>query len=124
MNSFNFTGNLGGDAEVRYTQKGTAITNFSVASTSGWGDNKTTTWVRCVMWGDRGVKVAPLLTKGQQVAVSGEISLKEWEKDGVKRASLECKVIDLTLISKQRKESEPVAQKPVEDDDFDEDLPF
>lgn len=102
MNSFNFTGNLGNDCEQRYSQNGDPITSFSVAVKSGYGDKAVTTWVRCTMFGKRGEAVAPYLTKGQLVGVSGEFAAREWtDKEGMKRTSIEVRVVDLTLLGKR-----------------------
>jgi len=40
MNSWNFTGNLGGDAELRFTKSGTEVLQFTVATTAGYGERK------------------------------------------------------------------------------------
>ena len=111
MNVWTFTGNVGNDAEIRATQAGTQITNYSVAVTSGFGDKQVTTWVRCNHWGDRGAKVAPYILKGGKVAVSGEVSLREWEKDGVTRTSLEVRVNDVTLLG-SKADSTPASHTP------------
>ena len=47
-------GNVGRDGEVRTTQSGKVNCSWSVAVDTGFGQNKTTTWVRCTMWGERG----------------------------------------------------------------------
>ena len=99
MNNWDFTGNLGRDAESRYLPNGDPVVNFSVAVKSGYGDKEKTTWAKCAMWGKRGEAVAPYLNKGQLVGVSGEITLREYtDKDGAVRASLEVRVNDLTLL--------------------------
>lgn len=99
MNVWNFTGNLGKDSEVKYTQSGTAICSFSVAVKSGYGDNEKTTWVNCVLFGKRAEgKLPEYLIKGAQVAISGECFLDEWEKDGVKNKALKVTVDKLDLI--------------------------
>ena len=99
MNVWNFTGNLGNDAETRYTPSGDAAVTFNVAVKSGFGDKATTTWARCVIFGKRGDAVAPFLIKGTQVGISGEASLREWQdKEGLKRSTLEVRVNDLTLL--------------------------
>lgn len=54
MNNWNFTGNLGKDAEQRYTPGGDVVVQFSVAIKSGYGDKAQTTWARCSLWGKRG----------------------------------------------------------------------
>lgn len=101
MNVLNFTGHIGSDAEIRYTAAGKPITSFSVALTSGYGDKKATTWMRCTIFGERGPKLQPYLLKGALVGVSGEFSAREWEnKDGVTKTSCEVNVNDVTLLSK------------------------
>ena len=102
MNSWNFTGNLGADAEQRVTPSGEPVVSFSVGVKAGFGDRATTTWARCQMWGKRGPAVAEYLRKGQLVGVSGEASLREYDKkDGSKGASLEVRVNDLTLLGRR-----------------------
>lgn len=101
MNVWSFTGNLGADSESRFTPGGDAVVSFSVGVKSGYGDKATTTWARCQMWGKRGESVAPYLTKGQLVGVSGEVSLREYESQGSKRFSLDVRVNDLTLLGKR-----------------------
>lgn len=99
MNSLNFTGGLGRDCETRFTAKGDAITSFSVALSSGYGENKLTTWLNCSIFGKRGESLAPYLLKGAQVAISGEFSARPYtSKAGDEKLSLEVRVNDVTLI--------------------------
>ncbi|WP_394436738.1 single-stranded DNA-binding protein [Sphingobium naphthae] len=79
MQIVNIAGNLGKDAEFKTTQGGDPFCRFSVAVTTGWGDRKATTWWDVTRWGKNAEKLAPLLTKGTKVAVSGEISTREHE---------------------------------------------
>lgn len=110
MNVFSFTGRIGKDCVTKYTQSGDAITNFTAAFDSGYGDKKVTTWVNCAMWGKRGEAVAPYLLKGSQIAVSGELTNREYtDKEGNKRHSLDVRVNDLTLIG-----GKPDGQRPRE----------
>ena len=69
------TGNLGKDAEMRFTPTGTAILNFSLPIDIGFGEKKETMWVRCAMFGDRAQKLAEHLTKGKGVQVVGEFRM-------------------------------------------------
>lgn len=99
MNSLNFTGGLGRDAETRFTPSGDAITSFSVALTSGYGEKKITTWLNCSLFGKRGDSLAPYLKKGAQVAISGEFTARPYTtKEGIEKLSLDVRVNDLTLI--------------------------
>ena len=135
MNQLNFVGNLGNDAEVRYTADGKSITSWSVALKSGFGKSEKTNWVRCSMFGDRGTKVSMYLTKGAQVAVSGELSLNEYtNKQGETKANLECNVSNITLLGKRelneaREQSKANGYQPQKEDVADltqveEDIPF
>lgn len=142
MNNWNFTGNLGKDAESRYTPSGDAVVQFSVGIKSGYGDKATTTWARCAMWGKRGEAVAQYLTKGQLVGISGEVTLREFtDKDGQKRSALEVRVNDLTLLGSKRdgeqsaprnesalaqnqQRSGPTPQSEGSFSDFEDDAPF
>ena len=140
MNNWNFTGHCAADAETRYSKSGDAIVSFSVAVKSGFGDKATTTWARCSMFGSRGTAVSEFLTKGQLVGVSGEASLREYDKkDGSKGASLEVRVNDLTLLGKRDSDAQhsapaaPPRQAPQQQakpadsggfGDFDPEIPF
>lgn len=72
------TGHLGKDAQLSHTHNGTAVCNFSVASTRKRGDKENTTWMSCAIYGRRAEGVAKYLTKGTKVAVSGE----QWTNEG------------------------------------------
>lgn len=129
MNNLNAVGNIGSDAEVRFTKEGTAIASFSFALSSGYGDKKKTTWLRCSIIGKRGETLAPMLTKGTQVALSGEISLNEYvAKDGSNKSSVECLVNNVTLLGKKDSAPKEAAKangyqnQPL--DEMDSDIPF
>ena len=77
MNNFCFTGNLGGNVKVNSTG-GSTVANFSVAVKSGFGDKAQTMWIACALWGKQAEsKLIDYLTKGQQVAITGELSTRE-----------------------------------------------
>lgn len=77
MNVWSFTGNLGGDVKVNKVSD-QSVANFSVAVKSGYGDKATTIWAGCSLWGKQAEsKLVDYLVKGQMVAVSGELSMRE-----------------------------------------------
>lgn len=124
MNVFNAIGRVGKDAIVRYTQSGKAVAGWSLAVDDGWGQNKQTVWLDCSLWGDRAEKLAPFITKGAQIGVTGSIGTRE--HDGKTYVTL--RVQDVTLIGgkgEQRQQREP-AQQPASEPaaDFDDDIPF
>ena len=113
MNSWSFTGNLGRDAEQRYTQSGDSVVSFSVGVKAGFGDKATTTWANCAMFGKRGESVAPYLKKGALVGISGEVNNREYQdKEGQKRYSLDVRVNDLTLLGGKSDRAESAPSQP------------
>lgn len=68
-------GNLGGDCRMG-SAGGSLVCNFRVAVESGYGQNKQTNWYDCAYWGKGGEAVSQYLTKGQQVVVIGETTIK------------------------------------------------
>ena len=89
MNSVQLLGNLARDAEVRYTQNGKAVANFTVAASNTYttadGEVKEmTSFVPCVGWGKLG-EACGKLQKGDRVFVSGRWTTRSYEKNGEKR---------------------------------------
>lgn len=130
MNVLNAIGNVGQDATMRYTPKGDAVTDFSFALQSGYGDKQVTTWINCNVWGKRGETLAPMLTKGTRIGITGELTNRKYvDKQGAEKYSLEVRVSDVTLLggkdastgSAQRQDSKPSEQDPM---NFDDDVPF
>lgn len=132
MNAWQFTGNIGKDAESRFLPNGDPVVSFSVGVKSGYGEKATTTWARCAMFGKRAESVSQYLTKGQLVGISGEVTLREWnDQQGQKRSSLEVRVNDLTLLGKkdgqqaaQPRQQAPAPQQSGGFSDMDDDIPF
>lgn len=135
MNSCVILGRLGQDAELKETSGGKDMLKFSVANNTGFGDRKQTNWFNCVMWGERGVKIAEFLKKGTQVVVSGEITLNTYEnKDGVEKSSLNLNVSNVSFAGSKEKDgdepaaksrtSRPASNTPPSSDFDDDDIPF
>jgi len=127
MNIFTFSGNLGRDAETRFSKTGTGITNFSVPVKSGWGQNEKITWVKCTMFGKKDANepngLAQYLLKGKLVVVTGEMVMEEWEKDGQKHAMTCCVVRDIVLGSAKDEPSGSV-KAPAQVELVEDDIPF
>src|SRR5690554_374304 len=94
-------GRIGRDAEQRQTQNGTAVAGWPLAVDVGFGDNKQTLWLDCSLWGKRAESgLVPLLTKGRQVWVCGELATREFQKrDGTPGFAVTLKVSEITLAS-------------------------
>ena len=84
-------GNLGRDPEVRFTQSGRAVANFTVATTDTWFDQENgrqerTDWHNIVVWGKQAETCGQYLSKGRQVYVEGRIQTRSYDdRDGNKR---------------------------------------
>jgi len=95
VNKVILVGRLGRDPEVRYTQGGQAVANFTVATNEFWRDKdgerqERTEWHRIVAWGKQAEFCGNYLTKGRQVYVEGRLQTREWEdKEGEKRRTTE-----------------------------------
>ena len=101
-NVFSFTGALGRDSELRQAG-GSAVLNFAVANSVGFGDKKITMWIDCGLWGKRGETLAQFLKKGQSVFVSGELTTREYQaKDGSgTKTALSLNVNTIDLVGKK-----------------------
>lgn len=79
-------GRLTADPELRYTQQGTAITSFTLASDTGRktkDGKKITNFIECVAWRAQAEFVCKYLSKGRLVLVEGELTSRSYEdKDG------------------------------------------
>lgn len=100
LNSYNFTGRLGNDAEVKYTSNGKAIWTASVGVGYGYGDNKGTNWIRVNAFDKRAEGLGKLnLAKGAAVGVTGELRVRMYDKsDGTKGVSVEVVAQDVALL--------------------------
>ena len=132
MNVLTVTGNLGQDAEVKPVNS-TTVCNFSVAAKSGFGDKAQTIWLDCALWGKQAESALPgYLVKGQQVAVSGELSTFQAD-NGKTYLKLRCNSVDLVgkkddsakAAPTQTATPPPVAGSgPDPVDDFEDTIPF
>lgn len=98
MKNINIAGNIGKDAVVRRTQNGDAVAGFSVAVNDR---QKNTTWFDVSLWGKRGEALAQYLTKGTQVAVSGDLTTREHEG----KTYLGVSANDVTLMGGGKRDS-------------------
>ena len=96
VNKVILIGNLGRDPELRYTQNGQAVANFSIATSERFGGRdggepqERTEWHRIVTWGKTAENCAQYLAKGRSVYIEGRLQTRDWEdKDGNKRTTTE-----------------------------------
>lgn len=110
------TGRLGKDAESRETQGGMQVCQFSVADDIGYGEKKSTQWVKATLFGKRAATLAPHLTKGSIVEVTGTPTIEVWADKNSKepRGTIALNVLDVRLHGGGRKnesDDKPVADR-------------
>ena len=104
VNKVILIGNIGADPELRYTPKGTAVTNFNVATNENWTDSsgerqERTEWHRIVVWGRLAEICNQYLRKGSKVYIEGRLQTRSWEgQDGQKRYTTEVVARDMQML--------------------------
>ena len=105
VNKAILVGNLGRDAEMRFTAGGTPVATVSLATTEKFkdreGNNKEDTqWHRIVIWGKTAEVLHEYLTKGKQIYVEGRIQTREWtDKEGKAAKTIEIRADKVVLLS-------------------------
>ena len=132
MNNITIAGRIGKDPEQRSLNDGTTVLSFSVADDQG--KDKQAIWWRCSLFGKRAESLAPYLTKGSSVTVSGNVTEREYaDKEGQQRKAMEVRVNDIALQGgKPTQEERPaskLAPKPAPKrsagfEDMGDDIPF
>lgn len=84
LNKVMLIGNLGKDPEIRYTQSGTAVATFNVATTERWKDKEgqmqeSTEWHRVVAWQKLAETCGEYLHKGSKVYIEGKLQTRKWQ---------------------------------------------
>ncbi len=88
VNKVILVGNLGRDAELRYTPGGAAVATLNMATTEVFKDREgqkkeDTQWHRVILWGKTAETLQDYLTKGKQIYVEGKLQTRKWkDKDG------------------------------------------
>ena len=106
VNKVILIGNLGRDPEVRFTQGGTPVANFTMATTERWNDpsgekKERTEWHRIVVWGKQAEIAGEYLRKGRPVYVEGSLQTREWtDREGNKRYTTEVRAQRLQFLGR------------------------
>ncbi len=105
VNKVILVGNLGRDAELRYTPGGAAVATLNLATTETWNDKEgqrqeKTEWHRVVLWGKQAETLNQYLQKGKQIYIEGRLQTRQWDdKDGNKRYTTEIRGDRVVLLS-------------------------
>ncbi len=109
VNKVILIGNLGRDPELRYTQNGQPVANFSLATSENWMDKTSgekvekTEWHRVVVWGRTAEHCSQYLSKGRSVYIEGRLQTRDWEdKEGQKRSTTEVNALTVQFLGGPR----------------------
>ena len=106
VNKVILVGNLGRDPEVRHSQSGTAVANFSVATNETWNNRdgqkeERTEWHRVVVFGKLADICGQYLSKGKQIFVEGRLQTRTWDdRDGNKKSTTEIVATNIVMLGK------------------------
>lgn len=140
LNRVTIIGRVGKDPEIRRTQSGDAVANFSVATTKKWKDKggqqqEHTEWHRVSFFGRIAEVVEKYVSKGSLLYVEGELHTRKWQSaDGKDNYTTEIKGSELKLLDR-KSESSGVSNPPLNTGagvagtapaltDIDDDIPF
>lgn len=127
MNKIILIGNLTRDPELTETQSGVKVCRFSIAVNRNYASNdgeRKTDFFNCVAWRGLGENVAKYVKKGDKVAVSGSVELRNYEdSQGVKRTSIDIVTKDIEFLNPHSADDK--GQNPqLQPLDEDSDIPF
>ena len=136
LNRIMLIGRLGGDPEVRYTNAGNQVTNFTLATNEKWTaadgtKQERTEWHRIVAFGKLAEICGKYLNKGKLVYIGGRIQTRQWDdRDGNKRYTTEIIAQEMQMLSggqasertDEYYETQPPGPPPPSD--VDDDIPF
>ncbi|MDN6326742.1 MAG: single-stranded DNA-binding protein [Alkalibacterium sp.] len=130
INNVSLTGYLTEDIGLKYTNNGTAVTNFTIAVqrtfTNAQGE-KETDFIRCIAWRNTAETMSQFLNKGSRIGITGAIRTGSYEdKDGKRVYTTDVEVDNFVFLeSKQEKQerdaggqNQQQSQKSVNDNPF------
>jgi len=104
LNRCDFIGRLGRDPEIKYTQGGVAICNFSIAVSDSYQDKngvkqEKTEWINLMAWSKLAEICGQYLRKGSKIYASGRLQTRKWEdKNGDAKSTTEIVIADMQML--------------------------
>lgn len=126
LNKVFIIGRLVRDPELKYTQSGTAVANFSVANGRKFQDKEETSFFSVIAWSKLADLVCQYCKKGSQIGIEGRLQQRSWEdKEGKKRSTVEIVADNVQFLGKPSGQSENINdEQGVSDLDKFDDIPF
>lgn len=133
MNKVILIGHLGQDPEIKYTQSGSAVANFSLATTEKWSKDgekrEKTEWHRIVAWRKLAEIIGEWCHKGDLIMIEGKLQTDKWQKEGVDMYTTKI-IADQMLMLGSKGGGGERQDRPEPHDDYqapttaDDDIPF
>lgn len=131
LNRVTLIGRMGKDPEQRATQTGTAVTNFTLATSEKYNGEEKTEWHNLVAFKKQAELIAQYCRKGSQIYLEGKLQTRKWQdKEGQTRYSTEIVVYNFVFLDSKGDRQDPSEQQyqasQVQPDSSidDSDLPF
>ena len=129
MNKAILIGNVGKEPEIRKTQSGISVANFSLATSKKIKGEDKTEWHRIVAWDKLAEIIEKYVHKGDKIMIEGEIETRDYENDGQKVYTTEIRAWNMEMLGgkPEGNRNESVSNQKVNVsnlDDIDDDLPF
>lgn len=131
LNKMILQGRLTAGPELRQTQSGISVIEFTVAWSEKYNEIETKCFLRCKAWGGTAEFISKYFTKGQEIAVEGKIITEQWDKDGQPQSRTICDVEKVHFCGSKANNEKPILsmEERINADFFstdnnDDDLPF
>lgn len=113
INICTLSGRLTADCIAKTTPNGKSITEFSIANNTGFGQYEKVIFVKVTVWGKQGEAIRQYLTKGKQVAISGEIGLNKWTRqDGTSMQEIQMTANQVILLGGGNQQTDFNSEQP------------
>jgi len=131
LNKVMIIGNVGKDPEVRYSQSGSAVCTFSVATSESWTKDgqkqEKTEWHNVVAFNKQAETLEKYLKKGDKVYLEGKLQTSQYEKDGQTHYATKIIVFGFQFLGKKTeepKQRQGTNQEPEQNQEPISDIPF
>jgi single-strand DNA-binding protein len=131
VNKVILVGRLGKDPEVKYTQGGTTVARFTVATDETWKDKDTdqkqtrTEWHNIVAWSKLGEICGEYLKKGRLVYIDGRLQTRTWkDQDGQERKTTEIRADQMVMLGSDENKAKATVSGSAGPEITDDDIPF
>ena len=129
INKVTLFGRIGKELEIRYSQSGTAVLGFTLATSSSYKDGsgvwqEKTEWNNCVAFGKVAEIIEKYCGKGDRLYVEGRLQTDKYEKEGETKYTTKVVVNEVTLIEGKKDNTQGESDTPQPDSGDDDELPF